>query len=202
MAVSYPGGLVRSRTVGAGSTRLKAYPLKNGAHSAMFTGTPVKLSAGTLDVATNNAAVIGVAQSFQWIDKTTGQPQFSKFIPANTSQKNSGYFEGYTQPFALVDDNPMGTWICKTDVSIAATFLGELARVTNAGAGSATTGRAACEIDQTGTAVSAGNAMFRVVDVYRIGEITSAGAEDNNFGGSFGDASTLLEVVFSNHIYK
>lgn len=202
MAVSYLGGLVRSRSVGANSTALRAYPIKNGAHAAMYTGTPVKLSAGTLDVATNNATVVGVAQSFQWIDKTTAQPQFSKFIPANTSQKNSGYFEGFTQPFALVDDNPAGTWICKTDVSIAATFIGELARVTNAGAGSTVTGRGAAEVDSTGTAVSAGNAMVRVIAAYKIGEITSAGAEDNGFSGTLGDASTLLEVRFSNHLYS
>lgn len=199
MTVSFPGGLVRSRTIGAHSNRLKAYPIKNGAHSAMYTGTPVKLSAGTLDVATNTAGVVGVARSFAWIDKTTGQPQYSKYIPANTSQKNSGYLEGFTQPFALVDDNPLGTWICKTDASTAATFIGELARVTNAGAGSATTGRAACEVDGSGTAVSAGNAMFRVIGAYRISEITSAGGQDNDFDL---DASTLVEVTFSNHIYR
>jgi hypothetical protein len=165
----------------------------------MYTGTPVKLSAGTLDVATNTAAVVGVTRSFAWIDKTTGQPQYSKYIPANTSQKNSGYLEGFTQPFALVDDNPMGTWICKTDASTAASFIGELARVTNAGAGSATTGRAACEVDGSGTAVSAGNAMFRVISAYKISEITSAGGQDNDFDL---DASTLVEVTFSNHIYR
>jgi len=201
MTVPYIGGLVRSRTVGAGSTRLKAYPIKNGAHSAMYTGTPVKLSAGTLDVATNNAPVVGVAQSFAWIDKTTGQPQYSKYIPANTSQKNSGNLEGYTSPFALVDDNPMGTFICKTDASVASTVIGELARVTNAGAGSAVTGRGACEVDPTGTAVSAGNSLFRVVDIYRIGDVTSAGALDNGFESSL-MTSTLLEVVLANHIYK
>jgi len=201
MTVPYIGGLVRSRTVGAGSTRLKAYPIKNGAHSAMFTGTPVKLSAGTLDVATNNAPVVGVAQSFAWIDKTTAQPQYSKYIPANTSSKNSGYLEGFTSPFALVDDNPMGTFICKTDVSIGAAFIGELARVTNAGAGSAVTGRAACEVDHTGTAVSAGNAMFRIVDIYRIGDITSAGPLDNGFESSL-MTTTLLEVTLANHIHR
>ena len=202
MTVPYIGGLVRSRTIGAGSNRLKAYPIKNGAHSAMYTGTPVKLSAGTLDVATNGATtVVGVAQSFAWIDKTTAQPQYSKYIPANTSSKNSGYLEGFNQPFALVDDNPLGTFICKTDASIGAAFIGELARVTNAGAGSAVTGRAACEVDQTGTAVSAGNSMFRIVDIYRIGDVTSAGALDNGFESSL-MTSTLLEVSFANHMFK
>lgn len=208
MTVNFLGGLVRSRQVTGGSAqRQKRYPIKNGAHSAMYTGTPVKLSAGTLDVATNTAPVLGVATGFAWIDKTTGQPQYSKYIPANTSQKNSGYLEGFTQPFATVDDDPMGTWIIKTDASVSTGELGALARVTNAGAGSAITGRGACEADTTGTAVSAGagaggagaqNAMFRIIDVYRIGEITSAGAQDNNFDL---DASTLLEVTFSNHLF-
>lgn len=199
MTVNFPGGFVRSRSTGVNGTKLRAYPIKNGAHSAMYTGTPVKLSAGTLDVATNSATVVGVTRSFAWIDKTTGQPQYSKYIPANTSTKNSGLLEGFTQPFALVDDNPLGTWICKTDASTAATFIGELARVTNAGSGSSTTGRAACEVDGSGTAVSAGNAMVRVIGAYRIDEVTSAGAQTNDFNL---DASTLVEVIFSNHIYN
>lgn len=202
MTVNFPGGLTRSRSSSAHANKLRAYPIKNGAHSAMYSGTPVKLSAGTLDVATNNAGVVGVARSFTWIDKTTGQPQYSKYIPANTSNKNSGYIEGFTQPFALVDDNPMGTWICKTDASTAATVIGELARVTNAGAGSAVTGRAACEVDPSGTAVSAGNAMFRVIGAYRIEEVTSAGALANGDFESALMTSTLLEVTFSNHIYR
>jgi hypothetical protein len=199
MSVTFLGGLTRSRSFAANSGKLRAYPIKNGAHSAMYTGTPVKLSAGTLDVATNTAAVLGVTRSFAWIDKTTGQPQYSKYIPANTSTKNSGYLEGFTQPFALVDDNPNGTWIIKTDASVSSGEIGALARVTNAGAGSAVTGRGAAEADTTGTAVSAGNALFRIVGAYRISEITSAGAQDNNFDQ---DADTLLEVVLQNHLYN
>jgi hypothetical protein len=39
--------------------------------------------------------------------------------------------------------------------------------------------------------------MFRILGPYRIGATTSAGGEDNNFDST----STLLEVVFSNHLY-
>jgi len=200
MTVSFIGGLVRSRSTGGQTIqRLRAYPILNGNNPVMYAGTPVKLSAGGLDVATNGAAVLGVAVSFQWIDKTTNRPQYSPYIPANTSNKNSGYNEGFTSPFALVDDNPNGTWVLKTDASVSGGEIGTLARVTNATAGSTVTGRGAAEADTTGTAVSAGNAMFRIVGVYRIGEITSAGAQDNDFNL---DASTLVEVVFQNHLYN
>jgi len=199
MAVSYITGLTRSRSnSGSTSHRLKAYPILNGNHLVMYAGTPVKLSGGGLDVATNNAAVLGVAKSFAWIDKTTGQPQYSQTIPANTTSKNSGYLEGFNQPFALVDDNPHGTWIIASDLSVSAGQLGTLARVTNATAGSATTKRSQCELDPSGTAVSAGNAMFRIVDIFKISEITSAGGEDN----SWNSPSTLFEVAFSNHLYN
>lgn len=199
MAVSYITGLTRSRTMAGNAThRLKAYPILNGNHLVMYAGTPVKLSAGGLDVATNGAAVLGVAKSFAWIDKVTGQPQYAQYIPANTSSKNSGNLEGFNSPFALVDDNPMGTWIIASDLSVSAGQLGALARVTNATAGSATTKRGTAELDPSGTAVSAGNAMFRIVDIYKISEITSAGGEDN----SWNSPSTLFEVVFSNHVYN
>lgn len=198
MSVSFIGGLTRSRSIGANSKgRLKAYPIQNGHQAAMYSGSPVKLSAGTLDIATNSAAVLGVARSFQWIDKTTGQPQYSKYFPASTSNKNNGYNEGYTTPFALVDDDPKGTFIISTETSVSAGNLGALARVTNAGAGSAVTGRSSAELDLSGTAVSAGNAMFRIIGTYRVSEITSAGGEDNDWNAP----STLLEVMFSNHVY-
>lgn len=202
MSVSFLGGLTRSRSNSANSKgRLRAYPIQNGHTVAMYSGGPVKIStasgAGTLDVATNGAAVVGVARSFHWIDKTTGQPQYSKYFPATTSNKNSAYNEGFTTPWALVDDDPHGTFIISTETSVSAGNLGSLARVTNAGSGSATTGRSSAEADLSGTAVSAGNAMFRIVGVYRISETTSAGGEDNNWDSP----STLVEVVFSNHLY-
>jgi hypothetical protein len=39
------------------------------------------------------------------------------------------------------------------------------------------------------------------VDIYRIGDITSAGPLDNGFESSL-MTSTLLEVVLANHIFK
>jgi hypothetical protein len=206
MAIPYFTGLVRSRSnVGNTSQRLRAYPIQNGAQSAMYTGTPVKLSNGTVDVATNTAAVLGVACGFAWIDKTTGQPQYSGFFPAATSSKNSGYLEGYNSPFALVDDNPHGTWIITSDLSVSAGNVGTLARVTNGGAGSTTTKRSSCELDVAGTAVSAGNAMFRIVGLYNIEEaaVSTAGANAvvGDFRNAYDSPTTILEVVFQNHLY-
>lgn len=206
MAVSYLGGLTRSRSIGASSKgKFNAYPIQNGHQAAMYTGTPVKLSAGTLDVATNGAPVLGVAQSFHWIDKLTNQPQYSGYFPATTSNKGNLYNEGFNTPFALVDDDPFATWIIATETSVSAGNLGMLARVTAAGNGSTVTKRSAAKADLSGTAVSAGddsagvqNAMFTIVGLHRIGAVTSAGGEENDWNST----STLLEVQFVRHQYN
>lgn len=195
--VPFTGGLTRSRTLGGGSSfALNSYPIQNGMAKNIFAGDPVRTSTGWLDIALNTAAVLGVARSFHWVDKTTKRPQYSNYFPSGTSNGNNARNEGFTTPFALVDDDPHGTWIIKADASVAATLIGELARVTNAGTGSTVTGRSACEIDPSGSAVSAGNAMFRILGPYRISDVTSAGALENIMG----EEQTLLEVVFSNHI--
>lgn len=208
MTVNYLAGLVRSRSnVGNSSQRLRAYPIQNGAQSAMYTGTPVKLSLGTIDVATNTAQVLGVAAGFAWIDKVTGRPQYAPYFPAATSSKNSGYLEGFNQPFALVDDNPHGTFIItsRPATSVSAGMVGTLARVTLAGSGNATYGRSTCELDPSGTAVSAGNAMFRIVGLYNITDATStagANAVVGDFVNAYDSPTTIVEVVLQNHLYN
>jgi hypothetical protein len=47
--------------------------------------------------------------------------------------------------------------------------------------------------------VSVADGMFRIIGLYRISEITSAGGTDNAFDA---DANTLLEVTFVNHLYN
>lgn len=145
MTVSFPAGLNRSRSnSGKPTGRLRAYPIKNGKAKNFYKGTPVRLSNGTLDVATNTAAVLGVGQSYHWIDDTTNRPQYSDVFPTGTSNKGSFYNEGFTTPFALVDDDPHGTWIIKTDASVSGGELGTLARVTNAGTKSGAYNRDRC----------------------------------------------------------
>lgn len=201
--VAFLGGLTRSRSItGAATGRLRAYPIRNGVHVALYSGDPVRVSStGVLTLGTNSAAVLGVARQFAWIDKTTGQPQYSKFIPANTSSKNSGYLEGFTSPFALVDDDPKSTWIIRTDTSVSAGRIGTLCLVTLAGTGSTATGRSAAEADvhdSAQTSVSAGFAMFRIMGVYRTPEVTSAGAYEGDWNQH---PDSLIEVMFQNHLY-
>lgn len=200
--VAFLGGLTRSRSItGSATGRLRAYPIRNGVHVALYSGDPVRVSStGVLTVGINTAAVLGVARQFVWVDKTTGQPQFSKFIAANTSTKNGQNIDGFTSPIAFVDDDPKSTWIIRTDTSVSAGRLGSLCIVTNAGTGSTATGRSAAEADvhDSLTSVSAGLAMFRIMGVYKIGEITSAGGVQNDWNN---DPDTLLEVMFQNHLY-
>jgi hypothetical protein len=115
MTVNFIAGLNRSRSITGGSGhRLRAYPIKNGKNKAFYSGDPVRLSNGTLDIATNTAAVLGVARSYHWIDDLSNRPQYSMSFPAGTSNKGTQVNEGFAQPFALVDDDPMGTWIIRS----------------------------------------------------------------------------------------
>ena len=199
--ISYKGGLTRSRSkVGSATQRLSPYPIKNGKAKNFFSGDPVRVSNGTLDIGTNTAAVLGVAVSFQWLDDASKQPVWRNYFPSATSA-TGGYFEGFRQPFALVDDDPHGTWIIKADTTVAISSLGALALCNGAGTGSTVTGRSAATVSIGGTATSAGNAMFRIVNVYRVDEATSSGAVRNEWDATGGTDDTIVEVVFQNHVY-
>lgn len=207
MAIPYKGGFQRSRSVTGNNVQaLRAYPIKNGKAKNFYAGDPVTVSNGTLEIAGNTdtsvAQPIGVAVSFQWIDDSLRQPVFRSYFPTGTSAA-PGYFEGYNQPFALVDDNPKGTWIIAADTTVAVSGIGRLARVTAAGTGTVIgqQGRSNARVDFSGTAVSIANAMVRVVGVYRIGEATSSGATLNAYDNTGGIDHTIVEVIFSNHMY-
>jgi hypothetical protein len=200
MTVNFLPGLTRSRSLtGNGVHRLRAYPIKNGKNKSFFSGDPVRLSNGTLDIANNTNAVLGVARSYHWIDKTTNRPIYSQSFPALTSNKGNLYNEGYTTPFALVDDDPMGTWIIRSETSTSAGQIGTISKVTGAGTQQGIYGRSACRADVSGSSVSVADGMFRIIGLYRISEITSAGGVDNAFDA---DANSLLEVMFANHLYN
>lgn len=199
--IGYKGGLTRSRSKTGGATqRLSAYPIKHGKAKNIFAGDPVRVSNGYLDIGINTAAVLGTAVSFQWIDDASRQPVWRNYFPSGTSAGN-GRIDGWQFPFALVDDDPQGTWIIKADTSVPVSSLGALALCNGAGTGSTVTGRSAATVSIGGTATSAGNAMFRVVGVYRVAEATSAGATINDWDNTGGTANTIVEVVFSNHLY-
>lgn len=199
--LAYKGGLQRSRSkVGGATQRLSVYPIKNGKAKNIFAGDPVRVSNGTLDIGTNTAAVVGVAQSFHWVDDTVKQPVYRNYFPSGTSASNIRN-EDFTQPWALVDDDPHGTWIIQAKATVAVSGLGTLGRVQAAGTGSTVTGRSACTVS-TGAGVSVTtNAMFRIVGVYKIGESTSSGAVNNDWDSTGGTDQTIVEVVFCNHLY-
>lgn len=208
MNIAYKGGFQRSRSVtGINNQALRAYPIKNGKAKNFYSGDPVTVSNGTLEIAgntnTSTGQTVGVAISFCWIDDSIRQPVYRSYFPTGTSQAGSQYNEGYNQPFALVDDNPKGTWIIASDTTVAVSGLGQLARVTAAGTGTVIgqNGRSNARVDFSGTAVSVANAMVRVVGVYRIGEATSAGATLNTWDATGGIDHTIVEVIFSNHMY-
>lgn len=199
--INYAGGLTRSRSkTGKASQRLSPFPIKNGKARSFYRGTPCRVSNGYLEVGQNTSPVVGVAQSFQWIDDGSKQPVWRSYFPSGTSATN-GFLEGWQFPVALVDDDPLGTWLIKANTTVAVSSLGALARVQGAGNGNAVTGRstATCSVG-AGVSVTS-NAMFRVVGVYRVGEATSSGAVTNDWDATGGTPATIVEVLFCNHLY-
>lgn len=199
--LAYKGGLQRSRTkTGPANQRLTAYPIKNGKAKNFFSGDPVRVSNGTLDIGTNTAQAWGVGVSYHWLDDSIKQPVYRSYFPTGTSC-TGGVNEGFKQPFALVDDDPSGTWIIQSKTTVAVSGLGALGRIQGAGTGSTVTGRSACTVS-CGAGVSlTTNAMFRVVGVYRIGDVTSSGSTINDWDSTGGTDQTLVEVIFCNHVF-
>lgn len=206
MNVPFRSGLHPIRQKGGApfSGGLAVYPIKNNFAKAFYEGQPVFVSTnGYLDVALNTRSAaqialrqnepIGVAMGFAWVNETDRRVTRQNWIPANTS--SVGSVEGNTTPVAYVASDPNTVFAIKADLSVPITMNGQLARVTNASTGSTFTGRSNAELATTGTTVSAGDSMFRVVGVVNIQDATSAGGVTNTWD----TAQTIVEVVFANH---
>ena len=198
------GGLTVLGGQGYFNHALTAMPIQNGYAQALYTGDPVRTSANGIKIGLNTATVVGVFQGCFYLSDTTKLPVYSPYWPASTSA-TTGTLEGYTQPHALVHADPKARMIIAANTSVAIASFGGLARVTLAGTGSTTTGRSLAAADTSGTAVSAANAMFRIIGVPQIPLPVSAGQSPavtlSDYYNTWGATPTYLEVTWSNHLY-
>lgn len=125
MTTSPQTGFVPARRVGSSvdNKGLSAYTIATGYGTAIGKGDPVKLSSGTLVIATNGANTIGVFDSVMYkpTDTTTRYIGFDHYWPASQSATNIT---------ALVYEDPMSTYTIKTDVLPTAVLIGDIYPVT------------------------------------------------------------------------
>jgi hypothetical protein len=117
-------GFVPARKVGSACDNkgLSPYTIASGYGTALGKGDPVKLSSGTLVVATNGADAIGVFDSVKY--KPTGATQYigyGHYWPASATG---------TGIEALVIDDPYATFTIKTEVNPTAVLVGDIYAVT------------------------------------------------------------------------
>ena len=201
--MAYMNGINVTRSKGGApfSGGANTYRIENAYATALFAGDPVKVSAGYVELGVNTGTITGVFLGVSYIDGLTLRPVEQNYWTASTSASPT-LKEGHAGPYALVADDPNIRMIIQANVSIPITQNGTLARISGAGAGSTVTGRSTARLDTTGTAVSAGNAMFRIVGVPYMPLAVSAGASP---GGSYFNtwdvANTWVEAVWSNHAH-
>ncbi len=181
-------GFKSSRKVGgnANSKGLNKYRTANSYGTALFAGDPVALSNGTIVRAVNGDKVLGVADSFVYVDATFG-PRYTQYLPASTS--SSGLLEGDNRPLVLVDDDPDGTFIiaAASALVVSAGQVGALGAV-SIGAGSVYAKQSNAVLNASVTSLDA--SMVRIQGLYEIP------------GNVYDVSGSIVEVVFSNHLYK
>lgn len=179
-------GLTPSRRRGGAVNNgaVNEYPIANAYAGSFFHGDPVKLSLGVLCSATATKPVLGVFQGCQYIDPTTKQLVQSSYFPSGTS--SAGVINGYSQPLALVVDDPGATYMipCKTSVTLG--DIGSRYRV-SLGAGSTLTGQSTAIIDKALTVSTTKGAHVQIIDIMRLPDNTP-------FTGA---AGTMVEVILA-----
>lgn len=176
MSATKVTGLFPSRIRGGApnSNAVNSYPIASGA-GAMYTGTPVRLSAGTLTpCVTTTEAPIGTFQGCSYVQD--GEPNFKPYYSGVSASDIVG----------LVNDNPGQTYIISSNATVAAGIVGNNVEVSAIGDGSAFTGRSSIVAKTTaGSVGKAGVGALRVVGIV------------DEPGNEVGDAYTKLEVVLN-----
>lgn len=145
----HPSGLDRATALADGIT--SAY------NTAILKGQPVKyVTGGVIQPAAAGDAFVGAFAGVEWTD-TTGRRRVSNYWPANTA-----YETGSCVAYFYAD--PQIVYEIQADGSLAQTSIGDEADISNATAGSTTTGLSQCTLSTT--LVGAGNsAQMRIVNL-------------------------------------
>lgn len=207
--MTFSTGFNRANKVGnnAANGGLTVYRMQNGVAQALYSGDPVKVSGGYVQLATNTDAAstrIGVVEKFAYIDGTTGKPVESNIWPASTSVGN-GVLYGYNMEsggLAFVADDPDELFYVQAQVSIPQSSMGALAMVTAAGTGSSYTKRSLAKVDITGTAVSADNSLVRIMGVVQFDrtDVSAGTTPGGTYTNKWDSPQTWVVVKLQKHM--
>ena len=169
----HPSGLDRARAYVDG--------IVSGYGSAILKGQPVKLvTAGNIEPAASGDPFLGAFDGVEWTD-TTGRRRVSNYWPASTAYQTGSCI-------AYVWDDPQVVYEMQAAGSLTQASIGEQFDITNATAGSTTTGLSQCTLGTT--AAGAGNVkQMRVVNLAPYP------------GNAWGDAYTIVQCQISEHQY-
>lgn len=178
MTATYsPNGLTPSRIRGGSpnSNATNEYPIASGQATTIYTGTPVRVSAGTIQALTSaGQTTIGVFQGCRYVED--GEQKFKSYWPGGTSATNA---------VGLVVDNPAQVYEIQCDASVTAGAVGQTMALTSVTTGSTFTGRSGAGADgSTAGTTTQDLKVIRVVD--EPGNVT-------------GDAFTKIEVTLNLH---
>lgn len=178
---------LRKRGGNYNSAGFNTYPIANGQAENIFKGDPVRISNGTVSVCPNGGTPDGVFLGCLYSTADLGL-KHSTYFPSGTSMgAGDGLVEQYSQPLAMVNDDRNQTYgiIARTSSGSALLQAGDYAKVSAQGTGSTQNGQSNAELDVTGTDISAGAAMLRIV-----GPVLYPGWDED------ADA-TVVEVIFN-----
>lgn len=167
--VYHQSGTVRPRSLAGG--------IASAYGSNLFLGTPVKFDTnGQLNVSTGTDSIIGAFAGVEYVD-ATGRPHTQGYWPASTVA---------TQITAHFHQDPTIQYAIQATGSLAQTSVGDMADITNPGAGNTSTQVSTAAISTT--LVGAGNsAQLQILDLYA--------TPDN----AWGDAYTTVVVRINEH---
>ncbi len=172
----------RKRGAAPNSGGFNRYKIAQNNDSAMYKGDIVKVSAGYITpIATTTDTAIGVLMGVNYIDKTSKQPVWAKYIAASVSSDDSN-------TYAYVDDDPNSTFIVQADSSLTVGDTNLNFDVT-LGAGSTFTGKSGFGLKASTRKTT--TAMCKVINLYE------------QVGNDWGDAATKAEVrILRNQGYE
>jgi hypothetical protein len=178
MASTYsPNGLTPARIIGQApnSNGTTEYRIASGQATNIYTGQPVRVSAGYINPVISAGQVVdGVFQGCRYVQD--GEQKFKSYWPGGTSA---------TDAFGQVTDNPNQTYIIAGDGAVSAGVVGRNVPLVSVGAGSTFTGRSGAGADAS-------------EDVAGISDLRVIGIVDEP-GNTPGDTATKIEVVLNLH---
>jgi|TARA_E500000178_G_scaffold293156_1_gene297795 hypothetical protein len=178
MTATYaPNGLTPTRIRGGApnSNGTNEYPIKSGDANTIFTGQPVRVSAGHITaVISVGLSPVGVFQGCRYVED--GEQKFKPFWPGGTSATNAVGF---------VVDNPAQVYEIQCDASVTAAAVGATMSFNAVTSGSTFTGRSGAGAD--GSTVNTTGLDLKVIRVV------------DEPGNVTGDAKTKIEVLLNLH---